>query len=103
MDKRLGILEGLASSGKADAFTWYALAMEYKSKSRIDDAMRTFMVLREKHPSYVPMYLMAGSMLLEAGRDDDAREWLTEGIEKASAAGNAHARDEMAALVAMIG
>jgi tetratricopeptide (TPR) repeat protein len=103
MEKRLAMLENLTSSGKADAFAWYALALEYKSKGRIDDALRTFSTLREKDPEYIPMYLMAGSMLVEAGREDEALAWLHDGIERASAAGNAHARDEMTALVESIG
>jgi len=99
MDKRLAVLESLTSSGKADSFAWYALAMEYKSKGRFDDAAKTFAVLRTKDPSYVPMYLVAASMLQEMGRDQDAREWLIEGIERAEVAGNSHARDEMRALL----
>ena len=99
MEKRLAMLENLTSSGKADAFAWYALALEYKSKGRIDDALQTFSTLREKDPGYIPMYLMAGSMLVEAGREDEARAWLRDGIERASAAGNAHARDEMTAVL----
>jgi len=99
MDKRLAVLESLTSSGKADSFTWYALAMEYKSKGRVDDALAAFSALREKDPSYVPMYLMAASMLLGVGRGDEARDWLTEGVERAGAAGNAHARDEMQSLL----
>ncbi len=102
MEKRLAMLENLTSSGKADAFAWYALALEYKSKGRIDDALRTFSTLREKDPAYIPMYLMAGSMLVEAGREDEARAWLQDGIERAGAAGNAHARDEMTVLLESI-
>ena len=99
MDKRLAMLEGLITSGKADSFTWYALALEYKSKGRIDDALDTFSTLRKNDPSYIPMYLMAGAMLTRAGRNEDARDWLKEGIEKANAAGNTHARDEMKKLL----
>jgi len=102
MEKRLAMLENLTRSGKADAFAWYALALEYKSKDRIDDALQTFSTLREKDPGYIPMYLMAGSMLVEAGREDEARTWLRDGIERAGAAGNAHARDEMTALLESI-
>ncbi len=99
MDKRLAMLEDLTRSGKADAFAWYALALEYKSKARFDDAMQTFSTLREKEPGYIPMYLMAGSMLIELGREQEARAWLTDGIQRAEAANNAHARDEMEALL----
>ena len=102
MNQRLESLEKLTSSDKADAFAWYGLAMEYKAAGRIDDAERAFTTLREKHPDYVPMYLMAGSMLVDAGRGDDARGWLEEGMERATAAGNAHARDAMKGLLAKV-
>lgn len=102
MSKRLAMLEQLTSSGKADSFAWYALALEYKSASRIEDALRTFASLREIDPAYVPMYLMAGSMLIDEGRDDDARAWLAEGMQRAVAAGDAHAHDEMNGLLETI-
>lgn len=102
MSKRLQMLEQLTTSGKADAFTWYALALEYKSAGRIDDATATFVSLREKEPDYVPMYLMAGSMLTEAGRSDEAIAWLKAGIERATAKGDTHARDEMQGILEQV-
>jgi predicted Zn-dependent protease len=102
MSKRLAMLEQLTSSGKADAFTLYALALEYKSLGRVDDALRTFQSLREKDPGYIPMYLMAGSMLIEAGREQEGREWLQDGKERAHGVGNTHAWDEMDGLLQSI-
>ncbi len=99
MSKRLAMLEQMTNSGKADAFTWYALALEYKSGDRISDAMRAFESLRDFDPTYIPMYLMAGSILIDAGRDDEARSWLEDGVQRAKAAGNDHAHDEMALLL----
>ena len=66
-DKRLALLEQMTSSGQADAFAWYGLAMEYRSRQRWDDAMKTFEALHEKDPTYVPQYLMCGQMLAERG------------------------------------
>lgn len=102
MSKRLEMLERLTGSGKADAFTWYALALEYKSAERIDDALSTFETLRTQDPDYVPMYLMAGSMLVDVGREDEARRWLEEGMTRASTKGDTHAHDEMEALLETI-
>ena len=67
MSKRLEVLEKLASSGKADSFTLYALALEYKSVGRSEDALSTFVRLREADPEYVPMYMMAGNLLMGMG------------------------------------
>ena len=40
--KRLDFLLKMTSSDKADSFTWYALALEYKGLGRVEDALATF-------------------------------------------------------------
>jgi predicted Zn-dependent protease len=95
MNKRLAMLESLTASGKADAFAWYGLGMEYRREGRRDDAVRTFEHLRSQHPDYLPLYLMAGQTLADASRVDDAREWLSAGIQLAQAQGNSHALGEL--------
>lgn len=97
MNKRLSMLETLTQSGKADAFAWYGLALEYRREGRTGDALATFEKLCELHPDYVPQYLMAGQMLLDAGQKDEARGWLERGVEVARAQGNAHALGELEA------
>lgn len=95
MNKRLAMLESMTASGKADAFAWYGLGMEYRREGRRDDALRTFEQLRSQHPEYLPMYLMAGQILIDAARPDDAREWLGAGIQLARNQGNHHALGEL--------
>ena len=95
MNKRLEMLEKMTASGKADSFAWYALAMEYRKEKRLDDALATFDKLRAADAAYLPMYLMAGQMLIEAGRGDDARVWLEQGIELARQKGDANALGEL--------
>ncbi len=95
MNKRLDMLEKLTSSGKADSFAWYALAMEYRKEKRTDEALTTFDALRSRDADYVPMYLMAGQLLLELGRASDAATWLEQGIEKARAKGDGKALGEL--------
>jgi tetratricopeptide (TPR) repeat protein len=95
MNKRLAMLEKLTASGTADSFAWYALALEYKSAGRADDALRTFETLRSKDPEYVPMYLMAGQLLLDAGQPAEARPWLEQGIELAERKGDGKALGEL--------
>jgi predicted Zn-dependent protease len=89
------MLKKLTASGSADSFAWYALAMEYRKEKQLDDALRTFETLREKDPDYVPMYLMAGQMLLEAERNGEAVPWLEQGIVKARARGDMKALGEL--------
>ena len=95
MSKRLEMLEKMTSAGSRDPFAWYALAMEYAALTRIDDAIRTFEALRTIDDNYVPMYLMSGTTLIKAGRTEEARSWLTCGIEKARAKGDTHALSEL--------
>jgi tetratricopeptide (TPR) repeat protein len=103
MSKRLEMLEKAVASGTADSFTWYALALEYRSLRRVDDAMRAFEALRRADPDYVPMYLMAGSLLQSGGRAQEARDWIRTGIEKAKLKGDSHASDELSDLLDRLG
>jgi hypothetical protein len=93
--KRLDFLLKTTSSGKADSFTWYALALEYKGLGQVEDALATFQQLRQRDEDYVPMYLMCGTMLIEAGRRDVAKEWLVSGLSVARKKGDAHAAGEI--------
>jgi tetratricopeptide (TPR) repeat protein len=100
MSKRLEMLEKVTAGGSKDSFAWYALALEYQGAGRIEDAVRTFGSLREIDPAYVPMYLMCGTMLAKAGRIEDARTWLTQGVSSARAKGDQHALGEIESALA---
>jgi predicted Zn-dependent protease len=95
MNKRLAVLEKMTASGTADGFAWYALAMEYRKEGRVEDALGAFRTLRERDASYLPMYLMAGQMLIEAERDAEARQWLEAGILLARAQGDSKTLGEL--------
>jgi tetratricopeptide (TPR) repeat protein len=95
VSKRLLMLEKMTRDGSKDAFHWYALALEYAGLGRQDDALATFSALRALDPAYVPMYLMCGTMLGKAGRFEEARAWLTDGIDVARGKGDQHALSEL--------
>jgi predicted Zn-dependent protease len=101
--KRLEVLLKMTGSPQADSFAWYALALEYKGLGRIDEALSTFAALRQKDDGYVPMYLMCGTMLIEANRRDEAKEWLTAGSVAARAKGDTHAAGEIEGALASLG
>jgi hypothetical protein len=100
--KRLDFLLKMTGEGKADSFTWYALALEYKGLGRVEDALATFQQLRQRDESYVPMYLMCGTMLVEAARRDEAKEWLTAGVAAARKKGDSHALGEIEGALAAL-
>jgi predicted Zn-dependent protease len=101
--KRLEFLQKLTSSGSRDPFAWYGLAMEYRGLERREEALATFTTLREANPEYVAMYLMCGQMLEQMGRADDARAWLTSGIEAAKKKGDSHALGELEGALGALG
>jgi tetratricopeptide (TPR) repeat protein len=98
------LLKQTAPGGAAagDPFAWYGLAMEYRALSRRDEALAAFEALRARSPDYVPMYLMCGQMLETMGRIEDARAWLSQGIQAAREKGNEHAASELAAALATL-
>jgi len=101
MNKRLAMLENLVESGKADSFARYALAMEYKKEGRTADALAAFAQLKEKDADYLPMYLMAGQLLIDSGRGEDAKPWLLAGIDLAKRKGDGKAQAELEAALAV--
>jgi tetratricopeptide (TPR) repeat protein len=104
--KRLEYLLELTSrygSGSGDPFAWYGLAMEYRGLERYEDALATFEALRAGTPEYVPMYLMCGQMLEKMGRTDDARSWLTAGVEAARRKSDPHAQSELESALEALG
>jgi tetratricopeptide (TPR) repeat protein len=103
MSKRLAYLEKVTSEGSKDSFTWYCLANEYANTGRPDDALRTFEALRQLDPAYVPQYLICGQMLINHKRPEEARAWLSQGIEIATKAGNGHALGELQTALALLG
>lgn len=96
-NKRLEMLEKLATAGKADSFGLYALAMEYRKTGRASEALATFVTLRDRDSEYLAMYLMAGQLLVEEDRDVEARGWLEAGILLATKKGDSKARSELTA------
>ena len=100
MNKRLAFLEQHCAAGTADSFAFYGLGMEYRKEGRIDDAIATFDKLKAKDPDYVPMYLMAGQTLIDAGRPAEARHWLETGITVAQRKGDSHALGELESALA---
>lgn len=98
-NKRLAFLEALLSSGKADSFARYALALEYEKGQRVDEAIATFDGLRAADPEYLPMYYMAGRLLSTAGQRSRAIEWLEAGAALAERKGDGKAHGEIEGLL----
>jgi tetratricopeptide (TPR) repeat protein len=96
---RIAMLTEILVANPGDAFARYGLAMEYSNTGKIDEALQEFKTLLEKSPDYVPGYFMAAQTLEKAGRIDEAKKMLVEGISSARRVGNAHAQSEMTAML----
>jgi predicted Zn-dependent protease len=101
-NKRLAFLEKVTAEGTEDPLAWYGLAMEYRKLQRWDESLQTFTTLRARKPDYIAMYLMCGQMLDEAGRKDEAREWLESGLAAAKAKGDSHAASEIESALSLL-
>ena len=95
--RRLQMLEQLTASGSRDPFAWYGLALEYRSLGRAEDALATFEALRQLDATYLAAYLMAGQLLVELGRSEAAREWLSAGVTLARQRGDVKTLSELEA------
>lgn len=95
MEDRLEEIKQIVEQMPNDPFPRYGLAMEYKTSGNLQAADETFRDLAQRHPAYVPQYLMHGQVLVALQRPDEARAALQAGIAAAQRAGNAHALGEL--------
>jgi predicted Zn-dependent protease len=94
MDRIVALNEILTQNPK-DAFARYGLAMEYSKQGDFDRALAEFSILIENNADYTAGYFMAAQTLVRAGRPEDAKKMLTDGIASARRTGNLHAQSEM--------
>jgi predicted Zn-dependent protease len=100
---RVALLTEVLSQNPADAFARYGLAMEYAKAGEVDRALEEFGKLLVSHPDYTAGYFMAAQTLAKAGRPDEAKTMLAEGIASAKKTGNTHAQGEMESMLEELG
>lgn len=96
---RVALLTEVLAQNPADAFARYGLAMEYSKTGEVERALEEFGKLLANHPDYTAGYFMAAQTLARAGRIEEARNMLTDGIMSAKRTGNGHAQAEMEAML----
>lgn len=92
---RLAMLNEVLAQNPHDAFARYGVAMEYAKNGDTERALDEFNKLLAANPEYTAGYFMAAQTLARAGRNDEAKKMLGDGIVSAKRAGNAHAQSEM--------
>jgi predicted Zn-dependent protease len=98
MDRATMLAEVLAQNPN-DAFARYGLAMEYSKAGEVDRALSEFGKLLSAKPDYTAGYFMAAQTLVRAGRNEEAKRMLVDGISAARRTGNSHAQSEMTAML----
>ena len=98
MDK-IAMLTEILTLNPSDAFARYGLAMEHANQGHTEAALTEFDRLLAAHPDYTAGYFMAAQTLVKAGKTDQAKARLGEGIGSAQRTGNQHALNEMQALL----
>jgi predicted Zn-dependent protease len=98
MDK-IAMLTEILTLNPGDAFARYGLAMELANQGQTDASLAEFDRLLSTHPDYTAGYFMAAQTLVKAGRKEEAKLRLTEGIASARRTGNQHALNEMEAFL----
>ena len=96
---RIAMLTEILAENPSDAFARYGLAMEYSKAGQTEASLAQFQKLLETHPDYTAGYFMAAQTLAQAGRNDEARKMLQDGIASALRTGNQHAQSEMQAML----
>ena len=94
MNDRIQQLIKFLEEDPQDAFTHYALALEYQKTDK-DKAKRTFENLVSQFPKYLPTYYAAAHLMIELNLPDDAENLFTKGIALAKEQNNAKARMEL--------
>ncbi|MGE0407288.1 MAG: tetratricopeptide repeat protein [Candidatus Korobacteraceae bacterium] len=97
------MLKQFLAQNPGDSFARYGLALEYSKSGEVETALEEFRAIVEANADYVPAYQMAGQMLSEHERANEARQWFTRGIEAARRSGNAKASNEMQGMLDLLG
>ena len=92
---RLSLLLEYLKEDPGDAFTRFALAMEYVKTGNEVRALETFEALVGDQPDYVGTYYHLAALYLRKGLTDEALETYRAGIRIADRQRDTHARAEL--------
>jgi predicted Zn-dependent protease len=92
---RIAMLTELLSRDPNNAFARYGLAMEYSNSGQFDRSLEEFEKLLSANPDYTAGYFMSAQTLVKAGRTQEARKMLENGITSARQKADTHAESEM--------
>src|SRR6516164_2968748 len=100
---RIEQLQQMLAEDPKDAFLRYALAMEHVAAGDLPSAVGQLETLVADTPDYVPAYQQRGQLLIQLGRNAEARPVLEQGLAAARKAGDQHAAEEIQGLLLNLG
>jgi len=96
---RLEKLQGMLQDSPEDLFLNYAVAMEFVSSARKDDALSAFARVLKLDPQHSAAWFQQAQLLAGMGKFDAARESGAQGVAAARAQGDQHAAEEIGGFV----
>jgi tetratricopeptide (TPR) repeat protein len=102
MSDRLEQLQKLYETDPSDPFVPYGIALELGKTEAYDQAVAWLDSALQIDPHYHYAYFQKAKMLSAAGRADEAKQVIDQGMVKAAEAGNEKARGELEELLASL-
>ncbi len=102
MNERLEQLELLARKDPGDPFIQYAIALEYVSSNRLEEAVGILERLMDASPDYTVGYHQAGRVYEQLDQEEEARRCYERGIVVAERQGDAKDLEEMREALAFL-
>ncbi|MCL6524991.1 MAG: tetratricopeptide repeat protein [Thermoflavifilum sp.] len=93
--ERVHQLKELLDKHPDDSFLKYALALEYVKQGEYELAEQYFRTILKQDPAYLGMYYQYGKLLESTGRQSEAVDIYSMGIQQAMAQGDARSLQEL--------
>lgn len=99
MSTRLAQLRDLHLADPNDPFLIYGIALEHAKAGDAEEALAWLERTLQVDETYAYAYFQKGKLLSELGRDEEARQALSAGIQHARTTGDNHAASELTVLL----
>ena len=93
--QRLVKLFEFLESDPNDSFILYAIATEYNVQGDLENALKYYLQLTEKHPDYVGTYYHLGKLYEKLGQQEEGMKIYQTGMQAARQKRDMHALSEL--------
>lgn len=94
-NQRLAKLFEFLESDPNDSFILYAIATEYNVQNDVENALKYYLQLAEKHPDYVGTYYHLGKLYEKLGQKEEGIKIYQTGMQAARQKRDMHALSEL--------